>query len=84
MSAVAVIAEGHTGSDEQIREYMSANLCRCAAYPHILEAVREASGRMPGGTRDVEGSMEGAGEAEHFRRIARARSEGAHKEGANP
>jgi xanthine dehydrogenase YagT iron-sulfur-binding subunit len=43
MSAVACIHEGHAGSDDEIREYMSGNLCRCGAYPHIVEAVREAA-----------------------------------------
>jgi len=43
MSAVSCIREGHAGSDEEIREYMSGNLCRCGAYPHIVEAVREAA-----------------------------------------
>jgi xanthine dehydrogenase YagT iron-sulfur-binding subunit len=43
MSAVAVIEEGHTGSDEEIRDWMSGNLCRCGAYPGIVAAVREAS-----------------------------------------
>ncbi|SFI60602.1 xanthine dehydrogenase YagT iron-sulfur-binding subunit [Phyllobacterium sp. CL33Tsu] len=43
MSAVACIREGHAGSDDEIREYMSGNLCRCGAYPHIVDAVREAA-----------------------------------------
>jgi xanthine dehydrogenase YagT iron-sulfur-binding subunit len=43
MSAVACIAEGHAGSDDDIRAYMSGNLCRCGAYPHIVAAVREAA-----------------------------------------
>jgi xanthine dehydrogenase YagT iron-sulfur-binding subunit len=43
MSAVACLQEGHAGSDEEIREYMSGNLCRCGAYPHIVSAVREAA-----------------------------------------
>ena len=43
MSAVACIREGHAGSDEEIREYMSGNLCRCGAYLHIVDAVREAA-----------------------------------------
>ncbi|CDZ70111.1 Putative xanthine dehydrogenase yagT iron-sulfur-binding subunit [Neorhizobium galegae bv. orientalis] len=43
MSAVACIREGHAGSDEEIREYMSGNLCRCGAYNSIVEAVREAA-----------------------------------------
>jgi xanthine dehydrogenase YagT iron-sulfur-binding subunit len=41
MSAVACIREGHAGSDGEIREYMSGNLCRCGAYPHIVAAVRQ-------------------------------------------
>jgi xanthine dehydrogenase YagT iron-sulfur-binding subunit len=42
LSAVACVHEGHAGSDADIREYMSGNLCRCAAYPHIVAAVRRA------------------------------------------
>lgn len=43
MSAVGLIAEGHAGDDpERIREGMSGNLCRCAAYPGITEAVLAA------------------------------------------
>jgi xanthine dehydrogenase YagT iron-sulfur-binding subunit len=43
MSAVACIREGHAGSDAEIREYMSGNLCRCGAYPNIVAAVRQAA-----------------------------------------
>jgi xanthine dehydrogenase YagT iron-sulfur-binding subunit len=43
VSAVALIAEGHAGSDDEIREWMSGNLCRCAAYPGIVAAVRTAA-----------------------------------------
>ncbi|RUU21953.1 (2Fe-2S)-binding protein, partial [Mesorhizobium sp. M6A.T.Ca.TU.002.02.2.1] len=43
MSAVACIREGHAGSDDEIREYMAGNLCRCGAYPHIVAAVRQAA-----------------------------------------
>jgi xanthine dehydrogenase YagT iron-sulfur-binding subunit len=46
MSAVGCIKEGHAGSDAEIREYMSGNLCRCGAYPHIVAAVREAREAM--------------------------------------
>ncbi len=46
MSAVAMVAEGHAGSDEEIREYMSGNLCRCAAYPNIVAAVNQAKTQM--------------------------------------
>jgi len=43
MSAVACIDEGHAGSPDEIREYMSGNLCRCGAYPNIVEAIRQAA-----------------------------------------
>ena len=46
MSAVACVAEGHAETDTEIREYMSGNLCRCAAYPRIVEAVRQGRDRM--------------------------------------
>ena len=46
MSAVACVHEGHASTDAEIREYMSGNLCRCAAYPRIVEAIKEARGRM--------------------------------------
>jgi xanthine dehydrogenase YagT iron-sulfur-binding subunit len=49
MSAIACVAEGHAGSDDEIREYMSGNLCRCAAYPNIVEAVKQAVPAMAGG-----------------------------------
>ena len=43
MSAVACIREGKAGSDAEIREAMSGNLCRCAAYPNIVAAVRQTA-----------------------------------------
>ncbi len=43
MSAVALIAEGHAGNAADIREGMSGNLCRCAAYPNIVAAVEQAA-----------------------------------------
>ena len=43
MSAVALLAEGRAGSDEEIREFMSGNLCRCGAYPNIVAAIREVA-----------------------------------------
>lgn len=48
MSAVALLEEGRAGSDEEIREFMSGNLCRCGAYPNIVAAIREAAGREEG------------------------------------
>jgi xanthine dehydrogenase YagT iron-sulfur-binding subunit len=41
MSAVACIREGHANSKEEIREYMSGNICRCGAYPNIVDAIQE-------------------------------------------
>jgi xanthine dehydrogenase YagT iron-sulfur-binding subunit len=46
MSAVACIREGHAKSDAEIRETMSGNLCRCAAYPNIVAAVKQARVKM--------------------------------------
>ncbi|EHM03210.1 carbon monoxide dehydrogenase, small subunit [Acetobacteraceae bacterium AT-5844] len=46
MSAVACIREGHAGSEAEIREYMSGNLCRCGAYPHIVAAVQRAAATL--------------------------------------
>ena len=45
MSAVALVQEGHAGTDAEIREYMSGNICRCGAYNNIVDAIRDASGR---------------------------------------
>ncbi|MEV4754747.1 (2Fe-2S)-binding protein [Micromonospora sp. NPDC049559] len=44
MSAVALAREGHAGSDDEIREQMSGNICRCGAYPNIVAAVRRGGG----------------------------------------
>jgi xanthine dehydrogenase YagT iron-sulfur-binding subunit len=46
MSAVACVKEGHANSEADIREYMSGNLCRCAAYPNIVDAVTQAKTKM--------------------------------------
>src|ERR1700712_4184972 len=46
LSAIACVQEGHAGSDDEIREYMSGNLCRCAAYPKIVAAVKQARAQM--------------------------------------
>ncbi len=42
-SAVACVKEGHAKSDDEIREWMSGNLCRCGAYPNIVDAIKEAA-----------------------------------------
>jgi len=41
MSAVACIREGHAKNDADIREYMSGNICRCGAYPNIVDAIKD-------------------------------------------
>ena len=41
-SAVALLKENHANSDDEIREWMSGNICRCGAYPNILAAIKEA------------------------------------------
>ncbi|HEY8780056.1 MAG TPA: (2Fe-2S)-binding protein [Mucilaginibacter sp.] len=44
MSAVACIREGHANTEMEIREYMSGNICRCGAYPNIVNAIQEVKG----------------------------------------
>jgi xanthine dehydrogenase YagT iron-sulfur-binding subunit len=44
MSAVACIREGHANTELEIREYMSGNICRCGAYPNIVNAIQEVKG----------------------------------------
>jgi xanthine dehydrogenase YagT iron-sulfur-binding subunit len=41
MSAIGCIREGHANTPEEIREYMSGNICRCGAYPNIVDAIME-------------------------------------------
>src|SRR4051812_25471392 len=51
MSAIGLIEEGHAGDDpERVREGMSGNLCRCAAYTGIIEAVLEAQKTLAAST----------------------------------
>ena len=49
LSAIACVDEGHADSAADIREYMSGNLCRCAAYPHIVAAIQDAAPKMARG-----------------------------------
>ena len=42
MSAVACVREGHANNEDEIRQYMSGNICRCGAYPNIVKAITEA------------------------------------------
>jgi xanthine dehydrogenase YagT iron-sulfur-binding subunit len=53
MSAVALITEGNAGSDEDIAEFMSGNICRCAAYPNIRAAIRQIRDDAGQGVNDA-------------------------------
>jgi xanthine dehydrogenase YagT iron-sulfur-binding subunit len=46
LSAIACVHEGHAEGEAEVREYMSGNLCRCAAYPKIVQAVLQARATM--------------------------------------
>ncbi len=52
-SAVGLLREGHAQNEDDVREQMSGNLCRCGAYPHIVESVvqvlRDPAARNAGG-----------------------------------
>jgi xanthine dehydrogenase YagT iron-sulfur-binding subunit len=61
MAGVACIEEGHAGSAEQIREWMSGNLCRCGAYDNIVAAIEDAASGT-GAARGT-GAERGAGAA---------------------
>src|SRR3954454_18726297 len=49
MSAVKLIEEGNAATEEDIREFMSGNICRCAAYPNIRAAIRQVRDQAAGG-----------------------------------
>jgi xanthine dehydrogenase YagT iron-sulfur-binding subunit len=49
MSAVGCINEGHIRSNAEIQEFMSGNLCRCGAYPNIVDAIKMAAAQMKAG-----------------------------------
>ncbi|MEJ7822268.1 MAG: 2Fe-2S iron-sulfur cluster-binding protein [Chitinophagaceae bacterium] len=48
MSGIACVREGHANSEDEIRQYMSGNICRCGAYPNIVDAIMEV--KQKGGT----------------------------------
>jgi xanthine dehydrogenase YagT iron-sulfur-binding subunit len=50
IAGVACINEGHAGSAQEIRDWMSGNLCRCGAYDHIVAAIQDAA-RATGAVR---------------------------------
>lgn len=43
LSAIALLSEGRATGEDEIREFMSGNLCRCGAYPHIVAAIRDVA-----------------------------------------
>lgn len=43
MSAIACVKEGHANSADEVREFMSGNICRCGAYPNIVDAIMEVA-----------------------------------------
>jgi xanthine dehydrogenase YagT iron-sulfur-binding subunit len=45
LSGVACIAEGHASSADEIKAWMSGNICRCGAYPGIVAAIAETAKR---------------------------------------
>ena len=48
MSAIACVKEGHANNADEIRNYMCGNICRCGAYPNIVDAITEV--KQKGGT----------------------------------
>jgi len=51
MSAVALIGEGRATSEASIREFMSGNICRCGAYPNIVDAITAVA--LAGGSSET-------------------------------
>ena len=58
VSAVACIQEGHAGSAAEIAEWMSGNICRCAAYPQIVAAVEAAAAEIGGAGTGPSGAVQ--------------------------
>lgn len=52
-SAVALLAEGHAHDRDEIRELMSGNICRCGAYPNIVDAIEDVMGQRQGYIREA-------------------------------
>ncbi len=48
MSAIACVREGHAENEDEVRQYMSGNICRCGAYPNIVDAIMDV--KQKGGT----------------------------------
>jgi xanthine dehydrogenase YagT iron-sulfur-binding subunit len=54
LSGVALLEEGRAGSREEIREYMSGNICRCGAYTNIVDAIEEVAAQARAGDARME------------------------------
>jgi xanthine dehydrogenase YagT iron-sulfur-binding subunit len=54
LSAIALLTEGRATSDEEIREFMSGNICRCGAYPNIVAAIRDVAAGVTAGGNDAD------------------------------
>ena len=52
-SALGLIAEGDAKTDDDIRELMSGNICRCGAYPNIVSAISSVLNRKQLGKETV-------------------------------
>jgi len=52
MSAISCVQEGNAGSDDEVREHMSGNLCRCGAYSHIVAAIRHVASAQSSDARN--------------------------------
>jgi xanthine dehydrogenase YagT iron-sulfur-binding subunit len=48
ISAIGCVSEGHAHDRAEIREFMSGNLCRCGAYPNIVDAINQGKRSMQG------------------------------------
>jgi xanthine dehydrogenase YagT iron-sulfur-binding subunit len=57
MAAVGLIREGKAGSEADIREEMSGNICRCGAYPGIVDAIRSVAARIAATREDADGAL---------------------------
>ncbi len=53
MSAIALIQEGRARTRDEIREYMSGNICRCGAYPNIVDAIEDVLAQSGANQREA-------------------------------
>jgi hypothetical protein len=74
---VKLVEEGHAGDDAEIAEWMSGNICRCAAYPNIQAAIPGGPGRGGGSAVMRPFSYVRAGDAGTAIALVRARPDSA-------